>query len=140
MNKHAILLSIAPEFAKKIAAGTKTTELRRRFPKVPIGTFIYLYATLPVGAVIGRAQIGQIESDSPSILWKKYKTVIGISKPSFDKYFDKREIGFAISIVGYQEIRAVKLEELRALINGFVVPQSYRYLDDDMEKKLTNEL
>lgn len=140
MSERAVLLSIAPEFAEKIAAGTKTTELRRRFPEVPAGTWVYLYATLPVGAVIGRAQVARIDIDKPSELWKRHKTMTGISKKSFDDYFGDRHIGFAVSLMGYEEIRSVGLDELRSMTGGFVVPQSYRYLDDDMQRMLVEEL
>lgn len=136
MTERAILLSIAPEFAEKIATGSKTIELRRRFPDVPTGTWVYLYVTLPVGAVLGRARVSKIEIDEPSKLWKRHRSRVGLTRNRFDEYFSTQELGFAIHLAEYETLAPLGLNELRRALHGFVAPQSYRFLDSAAQKVL----
>lgn len=132
MNEKALLLSITPEYADKIADGSKTIELRRRFPSLPVGTWIYFYATLPVGAVRGRARVADIDVSNPNQLWDKYRDKVGISRERFRSYFRDCETGTAVALVDYESIGPITLAQLRANIVDFVVPQSYRYLTADI--------
>jgi predicted transcriptional regulator len=136
MNQQALLLSVAPEFAEQIAAGSKTVELRRRFAKVPTGTWIYFYVTLPVGAVTGRAKVVDIDIDAPSALWARHHLDVGLSQARFRAYFSDCETGCAVSISDYEPIEPISLSELRSLADGFAVPQSYRFLNEDLEDSL----
>ncbi|HMV65831.1 MAG TPA: hypothetical protein PKA64_03185 [Myxococcota bacterium] len=124
-----MLLSVAPEFAEMIAAGTKTVELRRRFPHVPVGTWVYFYVTLPVGAVTGRARVAAIDADEPSALWTRHRAAVGLSRARFTAYFAGRDRGFAVRLEGYEALHPVGLAELRVVLAGFVAPQSYRFVD-----------
>lgn len=136
MTDRAVLLSVAPEFADKIAAGTKTVELRRRFPDVPAGTWIYFYVTLPVGAVTGRARVAATEADEPSALWTRHRARVGLSRDRFVAYFAGRDRGFAVRLEGYEALHPVALAQLRAALPGFVAPQSYRFVDDQAQTAL----
>ena len=49
----AILITIKSEYASMIYAGYKRIELRKRTPKVPIGTPCLIYEPLPIGRVTG---------------------------------------------------------------------------------------
>lgn len=136
MTDRAVLLSITPEFAEKIAAGTKTVELRRRFPEVPVGTWVYLYVTLPVGAIGGRARVAEIDVDEPSTLWKRHRSQVGLPRNRFNAYFADRQKGFAVRLEGYQAFTSLDLAGLRRVLEGFVAPQSYRFLDEDAQRLL----
>lgn len=136
MSGRAVLLSVAPEFAEKIAAGTKTVELRRRFPDVPAGTWIYLYVTLPVGAVTGRARVAAIDADEPSALWRRHRSAAGLSQARFTAYFAGSPRGFAVHLSHYEPLRAVDLATLRRALPGFVAPQSFRFVDDEAQRSL----
>jgi predicted transcriptional regulator len=133
MTDRAVLLSVAPEFAEKIGAGTKTVELRRRFPDVPVGTWIYFYVTLPVGAVTGRARVAEIDVDEPSALWVRHHADAGLLGDGFAEYFLGCERGFAVRLEGYEALPPVKLAALRLAVPGFVAPQSYRFIDDQVQ-------
>ena len=130
MIGRAVLLSVAPEFAEKIADGTKTVELRKRFPSVPSGTWMYLYVTLPIGAVIGRVKISEIDTANPKKIWDEHKNKVGISKTRFSEYFGGRQEGHAVHLSDYEAITPITLRELRMKMTDFVVPQSYRYLSE----------
>lgn len=136
MTDRALLLSVAPEFAEKIAAGSKTVELRRRFPLVPAGTWIYFYATLPVGALVGRAQVVEIDEDTPSALWGRHQGAAGLSRERFDAYFASRDHGYAVRLARFEPLEALDLSGLRAALPGFVAPQSYRYLSTDQQASI----
>lgn len=125
----AVLISIAPEFVEKIAAGTKTVELRRRFPHIPPGTWMFFYATLPVGAVVGRARILSIERMAVRAIWDVYSEYTGLNRERFDLYFRDVVDGYAIQISDYEPLEPIPLPTLRRILPGFVAPQSYRYLD-----------
>lgn len=139
MSERAVLLSVAPEFAEKIADGTKTVELRRRFPDVPVGTWIFLYVTLPVGAILGRVKVAEVHMDEPITLWKHYHECVGLSRARFDKYFEGRDIGYAVLLADYQEVPSQDLDSLRQIIDGFVAPQSYRFLDEIIQHAILSE-
>lgn len=125
----AVLLSVAPEFAAKIADGTKTVELRRRFPGVPLGTWVYLYVTLPVGAILGRARVAAIDVDSPARLWQRHREHVGLTRARFDAYYRGSNEGIAVQLAGYEAIVPKALAALRGALDGFVAPQCYRFLD-----------
>lgn len=133
MMPQAVLLSVAPEFADKIAVGTKTVELRRRFPDVPVGTLVYFYVTLPVGAVTGRARVAAIDADEPSALWTRHRAAVGLSRERFAAYFAGRDRGFAVRLEDYEALAPVALAALRVALPGFVAPQCYRFVDDQAQ-------
>src|SRR5437868_76289 len=91
-----VLLSIRPVYANLIASGAKTVELRRRFPDVPAGTTIVLYATLPVAAVLGLARLRAATAYTLPTLWRKFGSAAAVTKQTFDIYFDECTRGLAI--------------------------------------------
>ena len=136
MKPRSILLSVTPKYVELIAGGAKTIELRRRFPDVPAGTRMYLYSTLPIGAVTTRVRVESVDFAAPPILWKRYSDKTGVSKKEFDSYFDGREIGCAVEVSKPEAISPTPLASLRHVLDNFVVPQSYRYLTADDEGQL----
>lgn len=123
-----VLLSIKPEYAYKILSGDKRYEFRKAVFKNKDVRKIVIYATKPVGKVVGEFDIGEILQDSPESIWAKTKSYSGISKDFFEEYFNGRERAFAISIKNpstYEEPFELK----RVVANG-VAPQSFRYLHE----------
>ncbi|MDI6796821.1 MAG: ASCH domain-containing protein, partial [Desulfatibacillaceae bacterium] len=93
-----VLLSIKPEYANKIMAGDKQYEFRKgRFKRGGIQTII-VYATLPVGKVIGEFSVDDILEGTPESLWEKTHETAGISRANFTNYFANSFIGFAIKV------------------------------------------
>lgn len=68
-----VLLSIKPEFAEKILNGTKRFEFRKGIFKNPQISTVVIYATMPLGKVVGQFRIESILSDEPESLWKRRK-------------------------------------------------------------------
>ncbi|OTQ72716.1 MULTISPECIES: ASCH domain-containing protein [unclassified Gilliamella] len=121
-----VLLSIKPEFAEKILSGEKRFEFRKNMFKKKSVKTIVIYATMPIGKVVGEFDIDHVISDKPSLIWEKTKKYAGVSKRFYDEYFDERPLAFAIAVgkvTMYEEPKP-----LNYLGNNIVAPQSYRYL------------
>ncbi|MBO6718020.1 MAG: helix-turn-helix domain-containing protein [Rhizobiaceae bacterium] len=139
-DRRDIVLSVRPGYSKKILLGTKTIELRRRFPlSAPSGTVIYLYSTAPVMALVGAAEIDTIQRLKVGMLWQRYGKAASIKKGDFDQYFEGQEEGYALKLSNPREFaRPLRLPELRERF-GFKAPQSFLYVKPDLQKALHYE-
>ena len=81
-----ILLSIKSKYANKIVSGEKCIEIRRRFSEDLKGCIALLYATQPVGKVVGDALVSEVVTDVPHKIWRQFHTFAGIDKDDFDTY------------------------------------------------------
>ncbi|EDU31272.1 ASCH domain-containing protein [Escherichia coli] len=121
-----VLLSIKREFAEKILNGTKRFEFRKGIFKNPQISTVVIYATMPLGKVVGQFRIESILSDEPESLWKKTEKHAGISKQFYDSYYSGREKAYAIKI---GEVERYKEPiPISALGSNIKPPQSYLYL------------
>ena len=121
-----VLLSIKPEFAEKILDGEKLFEFRKSIPKAKGVKTIVLYATMPVGKVVGEFDIEEFLSDSPSGLWNVTFKHSGITKRFFNEYFQGRSIAYAIKVRKVR--RYEKPLDIKVLLRGRTAPQSFCYL------------
>lgn len=138
--KRDIVLSIKPLYSEKIIKGIKTIELRRRFPlSTSRGTTIYIYSTSPVMALIGSAEIDNVERLTVTDLWKIHGKSASIRKIDFDNYFNGRDEGFALKITKPRKfMRPFCLRDLKERF-GFKAPQSFVYVKPDLQKVLKSE-
>ena len=93
-----VLLSIKPEYADKIFAGTKKYEFRRSIFKNPNIKTIVVYSSSPVQKVIGEFEIESILQSNISELWDMTAQESGINKEFFFEYYKGKDRGFAIKI------------------------------------------
>ncbi len=121
-----VLLSIKPEFANSILNGERKFEFRRRIFKDKNVKTIVIYATQPVGRVIGEFEVGEIIESKPVDLWHSTKKHAGITKDFFESYFMGRNVGFAISVENPKRYDEPIL--LKDFLPGAIPPQSYRYV------------
>ncbi|HEY5305207.1 MAG TPA: helix-turn-helix domain-containing protein [Pseudolabrys sp.] len=138
--KRDVVLSIHPVHSDRIFDGSKTIELRRRFPvSAAHGTLAYIYSTSPVRAMVGRAQIDDVIKLPLKSLWKTYGKMAQISRNDFDDYFSGVSDGFALKIAKAKPFRRpLDLEELRKRF-GFEPPQSFLYATPSLRTALQNE-
>jgi predicted transcriptional regulator len=122
-----VMLSIKPEFAHRIFNGTKQYEFRRRVFRNPSVRKIVVYATAPVGRVIGEFEIDDILELELDCLWERTKDNSGIPKRFFDAYFTGKEKGYAIKI-GKTCIYDTPLD-LQSNFDVKRPPQSFVYLE-----------
>jgi predicted transcriptional regulator/DNA-binding XRE family transcriptional regulator len=138
--KRDVVLSIRPQYSKKIIQGEKTVELRRRFPvSAPRGTFAYIYSTSPVQAMVGRAEITDVIKLPVSQIWRRFSDSASIKKSEFDAYFCGVNEGFALKFANAQPLpRQLDLSELRERF-GFEPPQSFLYANPALRMALQDE-
>ncbi len=127
----AVLLSVRPRYAHAILAGTKTAEVRRRFPYQPSGTTLYLYSSTPDKAIMGTAQLDAIDRPKVDRVWNLYQDQIEIEKAALGDYLSDLE---AAAILRVNDVHRwshpVPLRDLRLRL-GIEPPQSFRYLTDE---------
>ena len=119
------LLSIKPEFAEAIFDGTKKFEFRKVKFKKNVNK-IKVYATKPVGKIIGEFIVDNILEASPEELWDKTSMDAGIDKDRYLKYFNGKSTGFAIKIKSANKYKEAICPYLQ--YPNFVAPQSFMYI------------
>lgn len=121
-----VLLSIKPEYVEKIFSGDKRYEFRKAVFKNKDVDKVVIYATKPVGKVVGEFDVGEIIKGSPDAIWDRTKTYSGITEEFFRCYFYGRDCAFAISV--NNPSRYEKPFDLNHLLSNGVAPQSFCYL------------
>lgn len=121
-------MSIKPQYWNKIASGKKTVEFRKRVWKDhTLPTKVIVYATQPIGKIVGEFITDNIISDRYPKLWSQTKDLGGISSDEYFDYFVESEIAHAIVI------KNVKIYQNQKSINDFTsnrvtrAPQSWQY-------------
>jgi len=121
-----VLLSIKPEFADRILNGDKHFEFRKAVFKNADVKTVVIYATKPVGKVIGEFDIAEVLEGTPNKLWKVTREYAGISKAFFEEYFEGRDTAYAIRV--QRPTRYSRPLDLTELLPRGVAPQSFQYL------------
>lgn len=125
-----ILISLEARYAEGILSGAKRVELRRRHMNVAQGTIVWLYVKQPVASVVGCATVRSIHKSAPSVLWKRFGAVAGISKTEFFDYFAGVRCGLALSLDrGMRLPDPISLKQLRTVTSTFHPPQFFVRLD-----------
>lgn len=135
MKSEIILLSVKPKWAELIISGEKTVELRKsNFPDHV--KKIVIYATKPVGEIVGIVEVsGIVKSSSCQFSWSG-NTIYQSAKVSYQefwKYYNNP----------YDRIVRVFLKNPQAIRMplGEIVPkapQSFLYLTEQQFKEICN--
>ncbi len=123
--KDSVLMSIKPEFAKKIFNGSKKYEFRRIIFKNQRIKKVVVYASSPIKKVIGEFEISKVLEMNLEDLWRETNSHSGISKDLFMDYYRGKDRGFAIKIA------KVKVYPEPLCLRGdfnLKPPQSFQYL------------
>lgn len=121
-----VLLSIKPKFVAAIFSGDKKYEFRKSIFKNDKVRKVYVYASNPVGLVVGEFEIEEIITSNPDSLWKETMKQAGISKEYFDNYFNGRNVAHALKVGAtnyYNEPRTIM-----EMFNIKRPPQSFMYI------------
>jgi len=119
------LLSIKPEFVEKIFSGKKVFEFRKVGFSRDVEKVV-VYATAPIGRIVGEFNVAKILEDTPASLWEKTKEHSGITEDFFFSYFKNRKMAIAIEIdhpIRYEKPINPYEKNLK-----FNPPQSFRYI------------
>lgn len=120
-----IILSIKPEYAERIIAGTKKYEYRKQPAKSDIDT-ILLYCTVPVCKVVASAKVEKRLVGSPTAIWEETKKYSGITRNKYRNYFEGCNTAYAYQL-GELSVFAEPKELSEFGIKS--VPQSFVYID-----------
>lgn len=126
-------MSIKPEYAEKLLSGAKRVEFRRAGPKGPV-ELILIYATQPVGALVGVLKVTRVDRGPPAELWRNFASVGGIEHSDFFSYFSGATVGDALVVGQAWRLDApVRLESAGLDARP---PQSFRYVNADVLRNL----
>ena len=122
-----ILLSIKPEYTKKIFSGEKKYEFRRQRP-VSIIDMVLVYESAPSKNIVGWFTVKRILTGSPKDIWERCKNSGGIERKEYFAYCNDKKVIYALEIDS--------ILQFRAPINPFEIcsdfrpPQNFSYLDN----------
>lgn len=124
------LISIKPKYVEKIISKNKKYEYRKNIFKKNIDK-IYIYSTSPDKQIVGYFEYSGYLNGTPEEIWRITKGFSGIDEASYYKYFNNKECAYAIKI---EKLHIYKEPiDPKSRINKFVAPQSYIYLEGDIE-------
>lgn len=123
-----MLMSLRETPHKNILSGKKTYEFRSRFTKGESLAFIYVSNTVrEIQSVIYFGEAIRGNAEALSVFDNDTNSFEGL-----DAYFHHGE-GCAIPVKGIWRLNPIKLSTLKKHFDGFVVPQSYYWLDNKPE-------
>ena len=122
-----VLLSIKPEFVKKIFDGTKKYEFRKTLFKRNGVSIVVIYASAPIKRVVGEFEIDNVLSDNVDSVWEQTRNFSGITKEFYQSYFYQKKIANAIQIGNI-----VKFDKYKTLSDYKInqAPQSFCYISE----------
>lgn len=124
-----VLLSIKPQYVERIFNKEKKFEYRRNLFKRDDVDTIVIYATKPIGKVVGEFKISKIIKEEPYILWEKTKEFSGIPENDYNEYFRDKNSAYAIGIKSVKRYKKpLELSDFNPNIKH--APQSFMYIDN----------
>lgn len=129
-TRHVALMAIHPRHADAILSGAKQVEFRKRRLASSIDT-VLIYATAPVGGIIGDFGVAGFVQGDPDEVWCEVGPAGCVSEEEFRQYYRASPLAVAIRVGSVRKYaRTVTLDELDPQP---AVPQSYCYVDDAVE-------
>lgn len=133
-----ILLPIKPEYAFAIQRNEKKVEFRKMNFRNLNSDICIVYASSPYKKIIWYFKIKNILEENTKDLWSKYKAIWWIKKKDLDFYYKDKEKWYVIEIAEFFSLE--KHVSPKDLISDFVIPQSFKYLNDNEKKILFYDL
>ncbi len=121
-----VLLSIKPQYVEEIFNGSKKYEYRKAIFKNRDVKTIVIYATMPIGKIVGEFDIDEIIEKHPSDIWDETSEYSGVSEEFYSQYFEGRDKGYAIGIKKLKQYKKPKCPH--SLYDNFTAPQSFKYI------------
>lgn len=136
MKTDVVLISIRPEYAKKILIGEKRLEFRRRWTSKQVSCLV-IYVTSPVQRIVAATHVEKVHWGSKNHLWELAKKKGGgISRRKLFAYLEGRSEGAAIELATVSNFSKGALKPSQVFGENFRPPQSFRYLSLDEVEKL----
>ena len=126
-ERTSVLLSVKPKFARALIAGTKTIEVRRRFPSLETGTAVFVYSSAPDSAIIGVLAACRVFTAPSTSLFDTHGSFLDASQEELDSYLRGTRDARLLEVSKGQPMNSpISLRTLRRM--GIDAPQSYRWL------------
>ena len=123
------IISLKPRYASLVLSGAKTVELRNRIVRLKPGTWIWIYATRPMGRIVGVAEIESVVHAGPAEIWRRFGEDLGVDRSGFDSYVGNRERVSALVLGAVEELGgSMTLDRIRRSVRAFQPPQFYAHL------------
>jgi len=120
------VMSIHPRYAEAILSGQKRVEFRKR-RLAPDVTTVLVYATQPVGVLVGAFEITGYDTGSPTAIWRRHSRHGGITRRAFRDYYRGTERAVGILLRDARPLaRPLALTDLDAALRP---PQSFLYVN-----------
>lgn len=133
-----LLLSVRPRFARALLGGTKTVEIRRRFPDVPADTTVVIYSSTPDKAVLGTMRSVGLVRSTPAQIWRDYSTVMELTREQLTDYLHGASECSVLKLDRpHHWAQPVPLTHLRRILH-LEPAQSFRYLSHRQLELLTD--
>lgn len=137
VGKHSLisqlLLSLKVENAEKILSGSKSVEIRRRFSKEWENKRATLYASRPIGALVGEADIKRVVVGKPEHIWHEFGHMVDCRREDYDSYIGNVTKVFALvldNVTTFSE--RIPISQLSHLLDETLSPpQSYLRLGEN---------
>ena len=124
-----VLISIHPRYVDAIQNGDKTVELRTRTPQIDPGTRLWIYTTMPVAKIQLVAKVAEVNTDSPTSIWRRFSNDMAISRSVFREYCRGHRSVCAIALRDVSALdRELSLDNMRQSAPNFHPPQFFTSL------------
>lgn len=123
-----VLLSIKPEYCKKIFSQEKKVEYRKRIFKEKVDTLL-IYESNPTKRIVGEVPILGVLKGTPLEIWEKTEKFGGITEAEFYRYFLHSEYAYAIQLgipVKYDTPRTLDEYGIRRPPQSFCYVKEYK--------------
>ena len=121
-----VIISIKPQYVKRILDGIKNFEYRKSVPKQRFNR-VYIYESAPTKKIVAYFKVKRIFSASPNAIWNDTFGQSGLSRKDFDSYFLGKENAYALEI---SELHVFKQPiSPQKLWPEFKAPQSFCYVE-----------
>jgi predicted transcriptional regulator len=123
-----LVLSMRPEYAERVFDRQKRVEFRRKFSTKWRGCKAVVYATKPLGALMGEVTMKNVTYGTPKEIWEAFSATGGCSREEFFTYVHGSEGVYAIELSDITPyIAPIGLAQVSHLINEDLrAPQSFR--------------
>lgn len=129
-KKELLLMSIKTKYANQIFAGTKKYEFRKKsIGEKNCNKKIYIYSAGKEKAIIGYIIIDKILYGN---LEKIQALTNSYNNKDIENYFNGCKECYALHISKYNRfIKSIKLAEIKKQYKKIVMPQFYRYIEEE---------
>lgn len=134
-------MAIKPRFADLIISGKKVVEVRRGGTTIKAGDVLVLYSSSPERGICATCSVATVETRTVRGALSALNGETGLSREGLREYL---EGAAKVTLLGLESVarlpRPIRLNELRRLRKGLVIPQSYRFMTPEETMLLSRHL